>query len=248
MDVVPAGLDRIERLFDHHLEVGLHHGTQLAVYHEGELVVDLAGGVAGPDGAPTTTETRHLLFSCTKPYADACVHHLAETGALDYDDRVVDHWPAFAEEGSEKATVTVGHVLSHQAGLPVTPPDGDPSIWDDPDALATGLERAELSFSPGETAAYHSLSFGWLVGELVRVVSGQRIDRYAREHVFDPLGMTRTGIGLSASEPDDVATLVGFEPFDRCRAPGIGLGSLTNAEVAARFNREADPPRDRARG
>ena len=239
MSVVPTGVNRIERLFETHLEAGLHHGAQLAVYHEGDLVVDLAGGVTGSDGEETTVDTRHLLFSCTKPYAGACVHRLVEAGELDYDDRLVDHWPTFAEDGTEKAAVTVRHVLSHQAGLPVVAVDADPSSWGDPDALAASVEDAELAFSPGETAAYHALSDGWLVGELVRRVSGTRIGEYAAAEVFEPLGMERTGIGLDDDEPDEVATLVGFEPFDRCREPNAGLDTLTNEQAAMTFNTEA---------
>ncbi|MFP4627347.1 MAG: serine hydrolase domain-containing protein [Natronomonas sp.] len=238
MAVVPTGTDRIEQLFENHLEVGLHHGAQLAVYHEGELIVDLAGGVTGPDGDAETTDTRHLLFSCTKPLAAACVHRLVEAGYLAYDDRLVDHWPEFADEGTEKVDVTVRHVLTHQAGMPIAPPDNKPEMWQDPDALAAAIESADLMFTPGEAVAYHALSYGWLVGELVRRVAGQRIDRYAREHVFDPLGMDRTHIGLPADEPDDVATLFGFEPMDRCREPDTGLEGMSNSATAERFNRE----------
>jgi CubicO group peptidase (beta-lactamase class C family) len=101
------------------------------------------------------------------------------------------------------------------------------------------MEDAELAFEPGETAAYHSLSYGFLVGELVRRVAGVSVDEYAREHVFEPLGMTETTIGL----PDDVgsnevATLVGFEPYDSCRESGVGLGTTTT-DAAALFNRES---------
>lgn len=239
MVVVPTGTDRIEYHFNNHLEQGLHHGAQLAVYHNGNLVVDLAGGVMGPDGPTEQPTTRHLLFSCTKPYAAACIHHLVDAGELSYEDPLIDHWPEFANPGSDKASITVEHVLSHQAGIPIAPPDGKPETWDDPDALAAGMEKADLTFEPGSTAAYHALSYGWLVGEIVRKVSGQRIDHYAAEHIFGPLGMERTSIGLDDDESDDVATLVGFDPIERCREPEIGLGELSNQDTAHRFNQES---------
>jgi len=233
------GPEQVAQLFDVHLDVGLHHGAQLAVYVDGELEVDLAGGVTGPDGEETTPEQRHLLFSCTKPYAGACLHYLVDDGHLDYDDQVVDHWPEFAEEGTTKAEATVRHVLSHQGGFPLVPVDGKPDRWADWDAITASVEAADLAFAPGTTAAYHALSYGWAVGELVRRVSGTPIQEYAREAVFEPLGMDDTSIGLAAGDPDDVATLVGFEEFDRCRHPDAGLGGLSNREVAERFNRES---------
>ncbi|WP_226480658.1 serine hydrolase domain-containing protein [Natrinema amylolyticum] len=228
--------ERIADLFDRHLEVGLHHGAQLAVYVDGEPVIDLAGGVEAPDGPDENRETRHILFSSTKPYAAVTLHSLVEEGKLDYDDRVVDHWPEFADEGTEKADITVRQVLSHTSGLNRGEIDDRPDLWGDWDAVVEKLEAMEPNFTPGETPAYHALTFGWLVGELVRRVSGTPIERAARERVFDPLGLDDTGIGLRDDEDDDVATLVGFDEFDRCRDPGEGLGDHT--EVAAPFNSE----------
>jgi len=225
--------DDLRSFLDYHLDVGLHHGAQLAVYHEGECVVDFAGGVTGPDGDPTASDRRHVLFSCTKPFAGACLHRLVDQGRLSYDDRVREHWPSFADPDTAKAEVTVRHVLSHQAGLPAADVDERPEDWRDWDAIRESVEAADLAFEPGETAAYHALTYGWIVGELVRQVTGTPIDEYAAEHVFDPLGMDDTAIG---SADGDVATLVGFEPFDRCREPGVGLESMTNAEAAAAFN------------
>ncbi|WP_101295229.1 serine hydrolase domain-containing protein [Halegenticoccus soli] len=233
------GPEQIEQLFDLQLDAGLHHGAQLAVYREGDLVLDLAGGVTGPDGEPTTPDRKHVLFSCTKPYAGACVHLLAEEGALDYDDAVREHWPAFAEPGTAKADVTVRHVLSHQGGFPHGPFDEEPARWIDWDAAVAAMEEIELSFEPGETAAYHALNYGFVVGELVRRASGTPIDEFARERVFEPLGMDDTHVGIPEDEPDGVATLVGFEAFDRCREPDVGLGTVDNDAAAALFNQES---------
>ncbi|MFB6123579.1 MAG: serine hydrolase domain-containing protein [Haloferacaceae archaeon] len=231
------GPERVRQVFESQLDAGLHHGAQLAVYDGADLVVDLAGGVTGPEGDPTTPDRRHLLFSCTKPYAGVCLHQLAERGELAYDDPVRDHWPAFAAAGTEKGEITVRHVLSHQAGLPAGPFDERPDRWPDWGAAVAAMEALDTSFTPGETAAYHALNYGFLVGELVRRVSGTPVDAYARERVFGPLGMDATSIGLADDDPDDVATLVGFEAFDRCRRPGAGLDGST-ADAAALFNQE----------
>lgn len=78
--------EQLRAEFNRHLDVGLHHGAQLAVYVDGELVVDFAGGTTGPDGVETTAETRHLIFLCTKPYAGVGLHQLIEQGEAAYDD------------------------------------------------------------------------------------------------------------------------------------------------------------------
>lgn len=211
--------ERLESLFQDHLDVGLHHGAQLAVYHEGDLVVDLVGGTAGPDRGALERDQRMVLFSSTKPLTGACIHRLADAGALDYDDRIVDHWPGFAEAGTPKADVTVRHVLSHQGGFPSGPFDTAFEDWTDWDAVVEAMEAADLDWEPGTDAAYHPMSYGWVLGEVVRKVSGQPVDAYARAHVFDPLGMSETYMGLPEEVEDDVATLVGFNEFDRCRTP-----------------------------
>ncbi|WP_254547134.1 serine hydrolase domain-containing protein [Halomarina pelagica] len=229
---------QLEAEFDRHLNVGLHHGAQLAVYVDGDLVVDVAGGTTGPEGDETTSETRHLIFSCTKPYAGVGLHQLIEDGNAGYDDPVVDHWPEFADAGTQKAEITIRQVLSHTAGVPYGEFDDQPDKWGDWNAVVEAMEEIEPVFEPGDQPAYHTLNYGWLVGELVRRLSGQHVDEYVAEHVFDPLGMNRTSIGLADDEADDVATLAGFEEFDRCRSPGEGLG-VPASEAAEAFNDEA---------
>ena len=233
-----ADRDRLEAEFDRQLDVGLHHGAQLAVYADGNLAVDLAGGTTGPEGGATTSETRHLLFSCTKPYAAVGLHQLIEAGAADYDDPVVDHWPEFADEGSRKAEITIRQVLSHTAGIPYGEFDQAADQWDDWEAVVAAMEAIEPVFEPGEQPAYHTFNFGWLVGELIRRISGQPIEEYVAEHVFDPLGLDHTSIGVREGDPDAVATLSGFESFDRCRDPGEGLDTPAS-DAAALFNQPA---------
>lgn len=230
--------DKLRAEFDRQLDVGLHHGSQLAVYADGELVADFAGGTTGPDGAATTTETRHLIFSCTKPYAGVGLHQLIEEGAAEYTDPVVDHWPGFAASGTTKATITIEQVLSHTAGIPYGEFDEQAEKWGDWDAVVTAMEAIDPVFEPGSQPAYHTFNYGWLVGELIRRLSGRPVEEYVAANVFEPLGMAQSSIGLPEGEDDDVATLSGFEMYDRCRDPGEGLG-IPAAESAAAFNDEA---------
>jgi len=233
-----ADVAELRGVFDRQLDVGLHHGAQLAVYVDGELVVDFAGGQTGPDGEETTSESRHLVFSCTKPYAGVAVHQLVEEGELAYDDRLVEHWPEFADEGSEKAEITVAQALNHTAGIPFGELDEQPEKWADWDAVVKAMEEIDPVFPPGEQPAYHTTNYGWLVGELIHRVTGSPVREVVAERVFEPLGMDQTSIGLDEDDdPADVATLSGFEVFDRCRDPGEGLG-IPAADSAANFNQE----------
>ena len=234
-----TGEDAIQALFERQLAVGLHDGAQLVVYDGTDRVVDLAGGVTGPDGTETTPETKHLIWSCTKPYVATCVHQLAEDGELDYDDPVAEHWPGFTRGDDAKADVTVRHVLSHQTGMPTSELDGDPSMWGDWDQIVEVMETQELADPPGTTAAYHTVTFGWLVGELVRQVTGTPIAEYARENVFEPLGLDQTSVGVRDGAPEEVATVTGYDVFDRAADPGEGLVDLS-PEAAAALGNDTD--------
>ncbi|MCL9816182.1 serine hydrolase domain-containing protein [Natronocalculus amylovorans] len=230
-------VERLRGVFDRHLDVGLHHGAQCAVYVDGSLAVDFAGGTAAPEGDETTSETKHLIFSCTKPYVGVVIHQLVEEGQIAYGDRLVEYWPSFAEQGTEKATITVEQVLSHTAGIPYGPFDEQGDKWDDWDAAVAAMEDIEPVYSPGEQPAYHAFNYGWLTGELIHRVLEQPVREAVKERVFEPLGMDDTSIGLDPDEPDSVAVLSGFEMSDRCRDVGEGLG-IPAADSAAAFNEE----------
>ncbi|KZN23145.1 serine hydrolase [Haladaptatus sp. R4] len=229
---------KLHAAFNRQLDVGLHHGAQLAVYMDGELAIDFAGGLTGPGGKPTTSETPHIVFSCTKPYVGVGLHQLVEQGNANYDDPVVDHWPEFADEGSQKAEITLRHVLSHTAGIPYGEFDERADKWGDWDAVVQAMEDIDPIFDPGEQPAYHTFNYGWLVGELIHRISGQHVDEYIAQNVFEPLDMNDTSLGLNEDEEDTVATLTGFEVLDRCRDPGEGLG-IPASESAEAFNQEA---------
>ncbi len=230
------GKSGIQALFDRHLDVGLHHGAQLVVYDGTDRVLDIAGGTTGPDGAETTPETPHLVWSCTKPFVGTCVHQLVESGELAYDDPIVDHWPSFARGDNQKEEVTVRHVLSHQTGMATSELDDDPSAWGDWETIVETMETQTLDDEPGTTAAYHTVSYGWLVGELVRQVTGTPIEERARETVFEPLGMDQTSVGVRDGDTDSVADLTGFEIFDRCADPEEGLVDLSPPAAAGLGN------------
>ncbi len=189
-----AGVSAIEELFAAHIARGWHPGAQLAVYRGGELVVDLVGGLAAP-GQRLTRHHRMLLFSSTKPLMAIAILQLIEQRKLRLDDRVATYWPEFAFGG--KGAATVRHALSHRAGCPQLPPDFDLNRVDDWDYAVRQTASVRAQWEPGTDVGYHTLTFGWLLGELLRRVDGRMPRQYLRDEVFAPLGVEgELSIGL----------------------------------------------------
>ena len=198
-------------------------GASVAVYHRGRLVVDLWGGVRGPDGAPWTRDTLAMCWSTTKGVTATCAHVLADRGELDYDERVATYWPEFAQNG--KGDITVRQVLSHSAGLHRlgTIIDHGSKILDW-EHMTDALARAKPAYQPGTSVGYHALTFGWLVGELVRRISGTPLEEFLQKEIAEPLGLDGLYIGCPPKQRHRVAPLEPMSPaFTRLMAP---LGSF----------------------
>lgn len=161
--------------------------AQICVIHGGQTVLDHAAGCE-PDAL-------FWLFSVSKPYVALLVHLLAERGALSLDDPVAQYWPQFAAAGKEQ--ITVRQVLAHRSGLAVARsrtldvlamPDWDTSVrW---------IEQARPAWPPGSVPAYHYLSYGFILGELVRRVSGTSLPQFLAAELLRPLGLADTYLGL----------------------------------------------------
>lgn len=181
-------------------------GAAVAVYHRGELVVDVWGGHRTDEGDPWTADTMAMCFSTTKGIASTAVHLCAERGLLDYDARVADYWPEFAENG--KANLRVRHVLTHAAGLHRlrTLIDRADRMLDW-EYMTDALARAEPAYLPGSANGYHALTYGWLAGELVRRVDGRPIEDFVRDELVGPLGLDGLYVGCPPEERGRVAPL-----------------------------------------
>jgi CubicO group peptidase (beta-lactamase class C family) len=184
-------------------------GAACCVHVDGEVVVDLWGGTTEPSGPqPYTADTLQLVFSATKAAVAVCVHLLAERGALDLDRPVAASWPEFAAAGKED--VTVRQVLSHTAGVPAIDADltlADALAWE---PVVGALAAQAPAWVAGTQHGYHALTFGWLLGEVVRRVSGRSVGRFFAEEVAGPLGLD-FWIGLPADQQARVAPLIPFE-------------------------------------
>jgi CubicO group peptidase (beta-lactamase class C family) len=195
-----------ERNFAEHGEVG----AAFALHVGGRKVVDLWGGVAdAASGRPYTEDSLQLVFSTTKGATAMCANLLVERGLLDVDAPVVEYWPEFGQAGKESMPVRM--LLNHQAGLYTVdkaPPFAETIKWD---PIIEALAAQAPYWEPGTQHGYHALTYGWLVGEVIRRVSGKPIGEFFAAEFAQPLGID-FWIGLPKFEHERVAPLVEAEP------------------------------------
>jgi CubicO group peptidase (beta-lactamase class C family) len=184
-------------------------GAAIAVTVDGEPVVDLWAGHADPARTrPWARDTIVHLYSVTKGMTALCAHRLVERGTLDLDAPAARYWPEFAQNG--KGAIPVRWLLSHRAGLPALRTPLPPEALYDWDAMCAALAAAEPCLPPGRVA-YHPMTFGWLVGELVRRADGRSLGRFFREEIAEPLGAD-LHVGLGPAEEKRAADITQLEP------------------------------------
>jgi len=180
---------QVQELIEHLVESGSENGVQAAVYKRGELVVDAAAGIADPsDGRPVTPDTLFYAASTVKGVTATVVHVLVEQGVFGYDTRVAELWPEFGTHG--KGNATVRHVLTHSAGVPGVPADLTLERFCDWEAMCELIADLEPWWTPGEKVGYHPVTFGFILGEVVRRATGKGIAQVLAEEVAGPLGVT----------------------------------------------------------
>ncbi|MEC3975897.1 serine hydrolase domain-containing protein [Amycolatopsis sp. H20-H5] len=180
--------EQIQRHIDTLVGTGAETGLQVAVYHDGELIVDAVAGLADPaTGRPVTSGTPIFSFSTGKNVTATLAHLLVARGFLDYAAPVTDLWPEFGVHG--KATATLRHVLTHTVGLPAMPREVTPAELPDWSRVCEALAAAEPRWRPGAAMGYHSYTFGYLVGELARRATGRPPCELLREWITEPLGI-----------------------------------------------------------
>jgi CubicO group peptidase (beta-lactamase class C family) len=186
-------------------------GAACSVYVGGRPVVDLWGGLADKEAnRPWNEDTISQVASTTKGATAICAHMLAQRGELDLDAPVVEYWPEFGEAGKDQ--IPVRWLLSHQAGLPIV--DGpltfeEACAWD---PVIRALEAQKPLWQPGTEHVYHSITFGYLVGEIVRRISGKTLGTFFADEVAGPLGLN-AWIGLPEEQEEKVARIEYANPF-----------------------------------
>ncbi len=198
-------------------------GGAFAAFVGGERVVDIWAGESAP-GVAWSEDSAAVVMSATKGMSAVCAHVLNDRGELDLDAPVVRYWPEFGAAG--KANTLVRQLLSHQSGA-IGVPDAasamawDGTGWDDTTAIAARIAAADPAWEPGTRHGYHGLTFGWLVGELVRRISGVSLGTFFAQEVAEPLGAA-VRIGTRPDDLDAVARVIEWTP-----RRATGRGALT---------------------
>jgi CubicO group peptidase (beta-lactamase class C family) len=221
------------------LDSGADVGASVAVMVDGHTVVDIWGGVIDDDGTPWADDTITNVWSTTKTMSFICALLLADRGELDFHAPVATYWPEFKANGKEG--VEVRHLMSHSAGL---------SGWQEPMAAAdlydwdkaTSLLAAqEPWWEPGTANGYHAITQGYLIGEVVRRISGDTIGTFFRREIAEPLGAD-FHIGTPAECDARVAKVIPPPPLamEGLDPTSIAVRTLSNPPLDATQSWEID--------
>ena len=187
------------------IDAGHEEAVHAVAYHDGKMVLNIWDGLADPaNGTPAAADTLYNVYSVTKAVAATALHIQAEKGYVDYDAPIADYWPEFAQNG--KASATVRHALTHRAGVPLMPDGVTPEHMCDSDWMASAIAAMEPLAPPGEKTLYQSMTFGWIIGEIVKRTDPKHRDlnTFVQEEIAAPLGLADLWIGI----PDAVANRV----------------------------------------
>jgi CubicO group peptidase (beta-lactamase class C family) len=218
VDAADVGLDRdaVEAIWQPAASLyasGIHPALQLCVRYRGDVIIDRAIGHArgnGPGDPPeaekiaATPATPFNIFSASKAITAMVVHLLDQRHLIHLDDPICEYIPEFAIHG--KQWITIRHVLTHRSGIPNLPHEAmDLDLLDRPDEVVSQLAAAELSWRPGRQLAYHAISGGFVLGEVVRRVTGADIRTVLGREILAPLGFRWMNYGVGPEDVDAVA-------------------------------------------
>ena len=247
--------DILQKKLDELVEIGQELGTQFCAYQNGELIVNIVSGTISKGGEPVSEDTLFPVFSVTKGFVAGAAHLLAERGLLDYDMKICKIWPEFAVNGKEDATIR--HALCHLTGIPHVPSDLTPKDIEDWSVVCAKVANLTAKYPPGKIYEYHPITFGWIVGEILRKLDGRPIEKIICDELCTPLGIRDVYIGLPKENTSKIATIYepnyNGEPTDGDVAPFMnplgrwmnttrgrcacvpGAGGIMNAKSIARY-------------
>ncbi len=226
--LVEPGFEAVRTAFAGNFVAGREVGAALCVHVRGHKVVDLCGGSFDRAGTrPYGPDALQLVFSSTKGATAACASLLAQRGLLDLDAPVAHYWPQFGQAG--KGSLPVRFLLSHQAGLPAIDRTLTPEEVQAWDPVIDALAVQAPFWEPGTAHGYHALTYGYLVGEVVRRISGRSLGTFFAEEVASPLGL-EFYIGLPEALEPRVSPVVAAPVAGAARGtPGYSSTLLARA-------------------
>ena len=236
------GFEGVAQVFTQHLREGREIGAGMSVYHRGERVVHLWGGLADiKAGTPWLEDTRAVLFSATKGLTAMALQLIADRGLLDWEAPVASCWPAFAQAGKE--SITIRQALQHQAGLAAL--DGRLSLEDcvlpeRRDKVREVLETQRPNWVPGTSQGYHAVTFGMYAREIFERLAGEPLGPFLQREFFLPLG-AKVSLGTPASEDARVSTL--YPPNMALRVGRMMVAAVQGTTNEGRVARAALAPR-----
>ena len=223
---------RISDVFDRQLEAGLHPGAQLVVLKDGQVIVDRFGGYTDERNVyPVTPETQFLAFSVTKPLTSVCIFKLREKQLISLDSFVGDYWPEFSCNGKEE--ITIRQVLLHQSGLPRRGFVNQLFNISNPERISGYLASQKPEYPPGTKTAYQYLNFGFILGEVIKRVSGLQIDAFLEQEFLNPMGISKTSMNITGADDDGYAQLCSGTLDHRLIATVFNSSSFRQAVIPA---------------
>jgi CubicO group peptidase (beta-lactamase class C family) len=219
---IAAGFESVREAFSSGFDEKPDMGAALAIMRDGHIIADLWGGISDErQRTPWSQDTVSVIFSCTKGLVSILAARLVQDGRLDYDARVSEYWPEFAASGKSQARVK--DLLAHRSGLsaPRLPlRTEDVRDWD---LVVARLAAQEPLWEPGTGYAYHAITHGWLIGEVIRRVTGRTVGEYFAELV---------------AAPRRLDAWIGFPSAERARVAHMQVGptlrALTAQQAASR--------------
>lgn len=247
---VSPGFETVRDAFTENFTRRHELGGACCVYHRGEKVVDLWGGVRNrATGEPWDEDTMVIVYSTTKGLAAMTLAVAHSRGWLDYEERVAAYWPEFAQQGKE--AVTVRQLLAHQAGLFALDQEVNRAVVADLDRLAMVLARQKPAWAPGTRQAYHAITLGYYESELLRRVDPRHrsLGRFFQDEIATPLGLDFY-IRLPESVPDSrLATITRPGLIEMVRGFGLrfSLEAFNRRSNITRALRGSELPHDERR-
>ncbi|MCW2685453.1 MAG: esterase [Mycobacterium sp.] len=224
--VCAPGFERVRDAFEQNFTKRGEIGAAVAVWVDGEQAVSLWGGWADAAGArPWREDTLASIFSGSKGLTSTCVHLLADRGEIDLHAPVARYWPEFGQAGKE--AITIASVLGHRSGVIGPRFRLTPAETLDWDGVCGKIAAAEPWWEPGTAQGYHMVTFGFILGEVVRRVTGRTIGRFLRTEIAEPLGID-VHVGLPSSEHHRCAEMVNKPNIRQVLAAGDAPGQPTS--------------------